>query len=85
MGTSKSLSPLDEGLRAWQPIETDTNDGECVLVWWPEIDDRFPLIAWQKHGVWRSYDVVNYTVGPTHWMPLPSPPDAALARRREDK
>ena len=61
----------------WQPIETDTNDGRCVLVWWPSIDPFFPMIAWQKHGRWRSDDVVSYTIGPTYWMPLPDPPIAS--------
>lgn len=59
----------------WQPIATAKNDGRSVLVWWPAMDDE-PMIAWQKDLQWRSDGVMFYTIGPTHWMPLPAPPTA---------
>ena len=57
----------------WQPIETAPKDGAIVLVfiggimgtgfWDDEVDD---------------WELCGYLIGsakPTHWMPLPDPPE----------
>jgi hypothetical protein len=65
----------------WQPIETAPKDGSAFFVWWPHWY-HFPLLAYikdyslnlcdstQPAGHWW-FDMPN---GPTHWMPLPEPP-----------
>lgn len=66
----------------WQPIETAPKDGTSVLLWFPSRQgyvgrqDCVPC-HWSEWGggVWE-----NATSGhmqsdtPTHWMPLPAPP-----------
>jgi Protein of unknown function (DUF551) len=70
----------------WQPIETAPKDGTSILVYgrpndidglvyfrgpsthsaaWDEIDDAFCLTG----GTWTGP-----FIEPTHWMPLPEPP-----------
>ena len=58
----------------WQPIATAPKDGTQVLVY-PQIcagqyDQR--NAAWWKSGAW---------ITPTHWMPLPPPPDVEHQQR----
>jgi hypothetical protein len=70
----------------WQPIETAPRDGTRVLVWMPKAAEPF-IASWdtQKYHkrpqpYWRS--TMNLGVSwdrmrqPTHWQPLPPPPDA---------
>lgn len=70
---------------SWQPIETAPRDGawvlitgcggtSCVLVaaWIEESpDENFHEPGWL--GFWMGYE--QWVSAPTHWMPLPSPPD----------
>jgi len=74
-----------ERLRAaqeWQPIETAPKDGTEFLAWYPpdDGDDGFFDIAdWIEMPKFVNAD--SWTRGgldPTHWMPLPEPPRAAL-------
>lgn len=71
---------------AWQPIETAPKDGLKVLVY----DESFglPQKAWfgkdqfnEEYEGWLFGDGDDYSCGmyftpinPTHWMPLPKPP-----------
>ena len=63
----------------WQPIETAPNDGMPCLVGW---DSGFwhPVVAHKEGGHWGVLGVkMEFTVlqiSPTHWMPLPDPPEA---------
>lgn len=55
----------------WRPIETAPED-EFVLVWCPDYngEDRHVIAIWGcVTGWWPKY------CGPTHWMPLPEPPE----------
>ena len=59
----------------WQPIETAPKDGRRVLVMW-EYWSSEPFVAYFKHGRWNGEVALSECSddGPTHWMPLPSPP-----------
>lgn len=75
----------------WLPIETAPKDGRRVDLWvidraghgyrYPDV--RFDWIADDSFG-WtdaNSHGRLEPDVAPTHWMPLPSPPDAPSGGR----
>lgn len=64
---------------AWQPIETAPRDGTKILVYIQSasLDWRIVARAFDEHDGWYS-DPGKHHVRPTHWMPLPDPPSAAL-------
>ena len=62
---------------AWQPIETAPKDGTRVLLWRRAIRDQpTPIMA---DGFWcETCWVWPYLLSePTHWQPLPTPPERA--------
>ena len=61
----------------WQPIETAPKDGSFILLATPKgrIADGFWSLV---YGVW-SWPYVK--VEPTHWMPLPTPPERSMHGR----
>lgn len=76
-----SLTASPAGLRTWQPIETAPKDGRMVLLYpsrcWVEECDRGEVGYWDADfGEWGGEGprAEDYR-GPTHWMPLPQPPD----------
>ena len=86
--SSVVLSPLEEGLRAWEPISTAPKDGTEILAAVADISapngTRIEIILWDLNFWWRWRTVkLKEPASPTHWMPLPAPPDAALSRLRE--
>ncbi len=64
----------------WQDISTAPRDGTKLLIW-----ERGRIFAawWEDEYVWAKgwIDDYNrsdtYTFEPSHWMPLPSPPEGA--------
>jgi len=65
----------------WRPIETAPKDG--TPIWLSDGEARFPLVGWWEEtdeedsvptGWW--HDAQRFFT-PTHWMPLPEPPEAA--------
>ena len=60
----------------WQKIETAPEDGTFILGInegdWPEM----AVIAWDKEKEYWWWG--EYTFYPTHWMPLPPPPEEAI-------
>lgn len=63
----------------WQPIETAPKDGTNILIhelgdtfvaWWLNGLERWVDGKWTEMDGWVTYD-------PTHWMPLPPPPEDA--------
>jgi hypothetical protein len=59
----------------WQPIDAAPMDGTEVLVW---DGDHHWLAVWRCHeDVWWSMG--EGVVFPTHWMPLPPPPNLTQA------
>lgn len=68
-------------MSAWQPIETAPKDGTRILIFVPDDDDGdcFKVAyygghpkqrGWLARGFWGADDV------PSHWQPLPLPPEA---------
>ncbi len=71
----------------WRPIETAPKDGTPVLVWDESMgsnkrdgcDDRRYAIGYVRcgwatpHGTWGNRN--NSHCSPTHWQPLPAPPE----------
>jgi hypothetical protein len=69
-----TLPPQSDG---WQPIETAPKDGTPILCGFP---DNFH--AQHGHfddntGKWGQ--LISFYYQPTHWMPLPAPPEATPA------
>jgi len=76
-------------LIGWQPIETAPKDGRDMLLWngecqcvgaWATESDRYGNVTPQTwHSVGPTvYGPDDATIDPppTHWMPLPAPPQA---------
>jgi|688.fasta_scaffold26788_7 hypothetical protein len=66
----------------WQPIETAPKDGLAVLLWPYQPGDVFAGRAMEEVVLgYRTMDEEWYnpeqreTFEPTHWMPLPEPPE----------
>lgn len=62
----------------WRPIETAPMDGTRVLLWWPYWASH-PIIGYRfSSDQWRSVAALSGAgEGPTHWCPLPEPPEEA--------
>ena len=65
---------------SWQPIETAPTDGTHVLLFIPRYAmGRLPYVMVQGWNLaadrrgWRAH-YAGGIVEPTHWMPLPEPP-----------
>jgi hypothetical protein len=55
---------------AWQPIESAPIDGTVLLVH----GARGVELGWCVHGRWYWHGGNSLVDVPTHWMPLPEPP-----------
>lgn len=68
----------------WQPIDTAPKDGTLVLIWMPLFKRVFACEfangLWQT-GVWTN-DMSMHP--PTHWMPLPDPPQETALKTLAD-
>ena len=71
----------------WRPIETAPKDGTAILGYVPIIpgpgdSDATPngdliVIWWEARGCWTDDRDLPALCRPTHWMPLPEPPEPA--------
>jgi hypothetical protein len=63
----------------WQPIETAPKDTD-VLVFAEDtigIAKFYVYVYYKPKGMW-AWDVEpDHEIHPTHWMPLPAPPEVA--------
>ena len=71
------LSERDAG---WQPIEDAPRDGTMILGWCRSLGRH--IVYWgaqpehNPHATWISATCrINHIDKPTHWRPLPAPPD----------
>ena len=61
----------------WRPIETAPKTTRSILVWCPERKNQY-MVYWDDRyeGEWRTVGGgTALTEEPTHWHPLPSPPE----------
>lgn len=64
----------------WQPIATAPKQGD-VLVWSPPHhndvvrDGDYSVVRYDDGSGWHIAGNI-YATAPTHWMPLPEPPNA---------
>ncbi|BCZ76012.1 hypothetical protein [Komagataeibacter phage phiKX1] len=57
----------------WRPIETAPKDGTCILV--PVKFIGADVVTWWA-AAWReTTNGLRLNEAPTHWMPLPNPPE----------
>ena len=66
----------------WQPIETAPRDGTAVLCWPFNYSSLFEgkaepeiVIGFFSENDWWCESNVSKTFDPTHWRPLPTPPE----------
>lgn len=76
--TPKSADTEDEPSGQWLPIESAPMDGTKFLAWCVETGRQGPDIAWWQPNTFATkvggYFKTRYGWIPTHWMPLPEPP-----------
>ncbi|RLK53428.1 uncharacterized protein DUF551 [Stenotrophomonas rhizophila] len=63
----------------WQPIESAPKATRSILVWCPERQNQY-MVYWDRlgSGEWRNVGGCTVlTESPTHWMPLPAPPEVS--------
>lgn len=83
-GQATALLRARENADGWRPIETAPKDGTKVLLFWPQrppadvgwyaLDDLPPKRALEE-GFRAHGDRCIPPEQPTHWRPLPAPPD----------
>ena len=62
----------------WQPIETAPKDGAWVFLYWRSMSlTLYPLVAFWEGEDWQTVGDFGLVGGdtPSHWMPLPAPPE----------
>jgi hypothetical protein len=71
----------------WQPIETAPRSDERILAFCKSLNggrpecvviyggEGWPFGDWRVPGVDQPYLNTDHDFEPTHWMPLPTPPD----------
>ena len=74
----KMIQELEEELKKhqWQPIETAPKDGGYIILAWPS---ESMIAKWLDNATWQGWSVPSLILkpagNPTHWMPLPEPPE----------
>jgi hypothetical protein len=77
-GGTKDTAYVREDLTGWRDIESAPKDGSEVLCFvGPGYVGGVIMLRWEMHdGHWAWNDWDYDTWEPTHWMPLPTPPEA---------
>jgi|ERR1700723_33065 len=66
---------------AWQPIETAPRDGKIVLLFGRDADGdnwKMKTGSWNRfenQWYWDGRTIKGYDIQPSHWQPLPEPPE----------
>lgn len=67
----------------WQPIETAPKDGTLILGWDTKVmrgKGAACVMLWARNETTQKHEWMNFwnayrVDGPTHWQPLPQPPE----------
>jgi hypothetical protein len=64
----------------WQPIEMAPKDGTAILAIIDGLHKNtgepfIAAVAWYSEGFWAVSEEIEDSYQPTHWMPLPPPPN----------
>lgn len=67
----------------WQPIETAPKDGTEIILcdslsyagYWENDPNYWQEIGWQEADSRQGHFISRHPQSPTHWMPLPEPPE----------
>lgn len=76
------LTTPPEDVGAWRPIETAPETGESVIVFC-RVNGVVQAIYDRAAPGWTDAIEAAMMLFPTHWMPLPAPPDA-LAKHKDN-
>lgn len=66
-----TIEQLQKGKAQWQPIETAPKDGFHLQLYRPEIQ----FVGYFAKAGWCSTSCQVIDPPPTHWKPLPEPPN----------
>lgn len=70
--------PLEGGMSEWRPIETAPRDGTEILGAWRYGNRSQWFIEPVEYSEWTEGWSISWDhddVNPSHWMPMPDPPD----------
>jgi hypothetical protein len=71
---------IEVKIMEWQPIETAPKDGINILVVDARVRELWAVASWDADepstAKWCTLDGAYHQDRFTHWMPLPSPPQA---------
>ena len=76
----RQLQAHIQDMTGWRPIESAPRDDTRILVWRPRASEFCPNVGvdrWRMINCKKPYEgwAMSSTVSqPTHWMPLPPPP-----------
>ncbi len=73
-GVRAAETALPAPSSGWLPISEAPKDGTYVLL---NFDNRPPTVARWLYGAWQAFDVLGFIGAPTHWQPLPLPPETS--------
>lgn len=60
----------------WRPVEEAPRDGAWVFGYWKGCPiTAYPCVMFWGDGEWLSPAWTDFFPNPTHWMPLPEPPE----------
>lgn len=63
-------------MSGWQSIETAPRDGTEIIAYFGMTNPKYAESVRWSHGQWAWAQDGDYPLdGPTHWMPLPPPPE----------
>jgi hypothetical protein len=77
----RALSTFPAPVSQWRPI-SEAPPVEYkrlnLLLWWPHWNKERPILGHLSPFGWRADEALSADgVDPTHWMPLPAPPDTS--------
>lgn len=72
----ETIAAWDRRRNPWQPIETAPKDGTPIYGIW--LDGKWTGGQMRWNDMWEDawvHDTGDHICHPTHWMPLPEPPE----------